>query len=257
MPVIAEEKQIAVKSNRIHLLDSLRGGAMLLVILYHILYDLKFMYGVNIPRIITPGSPETEFVHTCFLWVLFAVSGICSGFSKNSLKRGSVLYIIGYLITVGSSIFVPSQLIVFGVLSCFGACMVITSLIKPLTDRLPWQLFLAISLVLWCMFFEFHRSGSIHLLFWEISFSPYSAFEYLYPLGIKGADFHSADYFPVIPYIFMFWTGAALYRPVSEHKLPDAFYGTKKGALSFIGKHSLIIYAVHQPVILLIMEIFF
>ena len=42
---------------RIEALDLLRGGAMLLVVAYHILYDLKFIYGKDIPRAVAPGQP--------------------------------------------------------------------------------------------------------------------------------------------------------------------------------------------------------
>ena len=129
-PTITE----AAKKERIAALDILRGGAMVLVMLYHLLFDLRYIYNIPIPRPITPGQPETETVHTCFLWVLFAVSGICTRYSKDPIKRGAFLYIAGWLITFVTSYFIPSELIVFGVLSCFGACMVICGLLRPSLD---------------------------------------------------------------------------------------------------------------------------
>lgn len=252
--LLQKEKQTTPAKERIYGLDALRGGAMLLVIAYHLLYDLKFIYGINIPRVITPGQPEPEFVHICFLWVLFAVSGICSGFSRDPVKRGAFLYIIGWGITVITSLFVPSQLIVFGVLSCFGACMVITGLAEKLISKARWQILFIASFLLWLIFMDFHRSGEINLFFTSISVDIRGS-EYLYPLGMPSADFFSTDYFPLIPYYFMFLAGRALYIPVSEKKLPGFFYRKWNGVLEFIGRHSLIIYAVHQPIILLLLSV--
>lgn len=245
------------KTPRIAILDTLRGFSMLLVIAYHILYDLKFIYRLDIPRILTPGQPEIEFVHICFLWILFAVSGICSGFSRNSLKRGAVLYIIGFLITVATAFFMPSELIVFGVLSCFGACMVIVSLIRPVLDRADNRVILILSVLLWFMFSDLYRSGNIHLLITDIHIDLPKTCDFLYPIGIRGEHFKSSDYFPVIPYIFMFLAGYSLYRPISENKFPKRFYSSTSNPVGFIGRHSLIIYAVHQPLLLVIFEIIF
>lgn len=244
-----------VKSReRVRMLDILRGGAMVLVVFYHIVYDLRFIYGLNIPAAITPGQRGFEILHICFLWVLFAVSGICSGYSRDPVKRGAVLYIIGFLITLGTTLFMPSELIVFGVLSCFGACMVITGLIDPLIKKVPWLPRFIAAVVLWIMLRNFHHSGAADLIFTQIQLPPIDS-DWLYPIGITGEHFRSADYFPIIPFIFIFLAGNALYEPISQHKLPQWFYNAKCAALEFMGRHSLIIYAVHQPILLIIFGI--
>lgn len=255
MPSAAPTITETAKKERIAALDILRGGAMVLVMLYHLLFDLRYIYNISIPRPITPGQPETETVHICFLWVLFAVSGICTRYSKDPIKRGAFLYIIGWLITFVTSYFIPSELIVFGVLSCFGASMTICGLLRPLLDKIPWQILLISSALLWIIFMDFHRSGTIHLFVTDITVPLPAVDRYLYPIGIKSGEFYSADYFPLIPYIFMFLFGYALHTPVKEHKLPEAFYRMNCPPLEFIGRHSLLIYAVHQPVFLLILEL--
>lgn len=232
------------KKSRIALLDILRGTVMVYMILYHTTYDLKFLYGREIPALITPGNTFFEYLHTFFLWLLFAVSGICAGFSRNSLKRGVLLYIVGWLITAFTSLFMPSQIIVFGALSCFGACMVLTDLIKPLLNKIPWTALLIISVVLW-------------VIFDKISMPVLDNAAYLYPIGIRSTGFRSADYFPIIPNIFMFWAGFALYRPLTKKGLPERLTRLKSGFLGFLGKHSLIIYAVHQPILMIIFTIIF
>lgn len=235
-------------SQRVTMLDSLRGGAMVLVMFYHLLYDLAYIYRLDLPDWLVPGHPAIEVVHVGFLWVLFAVSGICSRYSRNLLRRGVLLYLAGFGITLVTTLFMPEQLIVFGVLSGFGACMVLTALASPVLDRSPWWLLAPVGVLLWWMFRQFHTTGTIDLLVTTLRVSLDG--RYLYPLGITGRGFASADYFPVLPYVFMFITGRALYKPVDNHWLPKKLYQLRPGLLAFIGRHSLLIYVVHQPFLL-------
>lgn len=233
---------------RVMMLDLLRGGAMILVIAYHLLYDLVFIVGQRLPHWLTPGDPLVESVHVGFLWVLFAVSGICSGYSHNLLRRGVLLYLTGFAVTVVTTLWMPSFTIVFGVLSCFGACMVLTALCEKVLDRIPWPLLTALGVVLWIIFADF-SSGILHLGVKDVTFSLPNV-EYLYPLGIRSYSFASADYFPVIPFVFMFVAGRGLYRPIANGGFPKWFYTSHCRPVEWIGRHSLVIYAVHQPILL-------
>lgn len=234
---------------RVGMLDLTRGLAMVLVVMYHLLFDLQSVAGVDLPYWLTPDKQPVETVHLVMLWMLFAVSGACSGYSRNLLKRGVLLYLAGFAITVVTTLFIPSFRIVFGVLSCFGACMVFTALAAPVLDRIPWWLLTALGILLWCVFRTFYLDHTIRL--WFASYTvTLPDVQYLYPLGLIGSGFSSADYFPVIPYLFMFWAGRGLYRPITNGKMPVWFYRSNAPVLEWIGRHSLLIYAVHQPIIL-------
>lgn len=230
------------------ILDILRGGAMILVIAYHVLYDLVFFKGIVLPVWLTPYGPIVEAVHTGFLWVLFAVSGICSGYSRNLLRRGVWLSLIGFAITVVTVLWLPDYAIVFGVLSCFGGCMILTALCSKVLDAIPWPILTALGILLWIVFMDFSK-GVLHLLFIDVTFILPKG-EYLYPIGIVGKNFYSIDYFPLIPYLFMFWAGQGLYRPISKHQFPKWFYNANCPVLEWMGRHSLLIYVVHQPILL-------
>lgn len=237
--------------SRVEVLDMLRGAAMIFVMLYHLLYDLVYYCNMEISFWGTDGF---EWIHSFFLWILFSVSGICTAFSRDAVKRGAVIYLMGSCLTIVSNIFSADAVFVFGVLSFFGMMMIISGLIKPLTDKLPWQILLTASLVLYVVFFDFSRgNGTLHLLFTDVQLQLPTDRIYLYPLGIKWSGFSSMDYFPLIPNGFVYLAGVALSKPVKEHRLPKWFYfKPKTRLLNFIGRHSLAFYIIHQPVFLLL-----
>jgi uncharacterized membrane protein len=238
------------KNNRIDILDALRGAAIVYVVVFHLLYDLIYFKGFNIPFFY---SKPFGVVHSVFLGVLILVSGICTSFSRNVLRRGAVLALLGALITVGTTFLLPESLIVFGVLSFFGSSMVIYDLSRPAFDKIPWQITLIMSAALFISLRDF-GSGVIDLFFTKITFSLPENRDYLYPLGITSPSFSSEDYFPLIPTFFVFLAGTALSKPILSNKLPKKFYTAKTPVINFIGRHSLLIYLVHQPIIFLFLQ---
>ena len=76
-----------------------------------------------------------------------------------------------------------------------------------------------------------------------------SAYRYTFPLGFRSPDFASADYFPLLPWVFMFLAGTFLGRYAKAGKFPEFMYRSRVPFFSWIGRHALIIYVLHQPVI--------
>ena len=74
------------------------------------------------------------------------------------------------------------------------------------------------------------------------------AWRWLYPLGLKYPGFYSSDYYPVFPWAFLFLLGFCLGRRMAARReelpLLSAHFPP---ALTFAGRHSLLIYLVHQP----------
>ena len=237
-----------MSQKRVEMLDLLRGSAMILVVLYHLLYDLVNIAQVNVPQWLMPNAPIVEGIHTGFLWVLFAVSGVCSGYSRNLLRRGAWLYLAGFVVAFVSVLWIPEFPMVFGVLSCFGACMVLTALCDKWLDRVPWPVLTVMGVLLWFVLADFDH-GVLHLGFRDVTIHLPNV-EYLYPLGIKSDAFLSRDYFPIIPFFFMFLAGRGLHRPIVKGSFPKWFYASHSRPVEWIGRHSLIIYAVHQPILI-------
>jgi hypothetical protein len=69
--------------------------------------------------------------------------------------------------------------------------------------------------------------------------------------GIYSADFSSSDYYPLIPWLGVFLYGAAIGKFCYMDKRQSIFKFTfKDNIISKLGRHTLIIYLVHQPAII-------
>jgi uncharacterized membrane protein len=234
------------RQNRVFAVDSLRGFAMVYIMLYHLFYDLINFANVKLPFFFTDWW---EVLHIVFVSLLFIVSGISTHFSRNSLKRGVIVFFLGQSITIATAIIsnitkTNDTLIVFGVLTFIGLSMMIYSVIRPGIEKInmPWWILFIISIILFIVFLQFPPYEILS-----------SANMWLYPLGIINSEFHSADYFPLVPYFFIFLAGTALAAPIISRKLPGRIYKFRIKPLEFIGRHSLLFYIVHQPAIMVVL----
>ena len=75
-------------------------------------------------------------------------------------------------------------------------------------------------------------------------------------LGFPGPGFRSGDYYPLLPYCLMYLSGASLGPVVKKRGLPRSLKPLRCRPLEFIGRHALEVYIVHQPVLLLLSELF-
>ena len=69
------------------------------------------------------------------------------------------------------------------------------------------------------------------------------------PLGLVPPEMAWGDFFPIFPWLFVFLAGAFLGRYVKEGRFPPFLYKTHIRALAFVGRHSLLIYLAHQPLL--------
>ena len=73
---------------------------------------------------------------------------------------------------------------------------------------------------------------------------------WLYPLGIgRGVG---ADYFPLLPWFFCFLAGSFVGVWAEAGRFPGWMYKSRLPWLPWIGKHTLVIYVAHQPVLFLL-----
>lgn len=234
---------------RIELLDELRGFAIAAMIVHHTFLDIGFVLGLS--------WGYDVFDKLCVLqpvfWAIFIIiSGICSRLSRNTLKRGLIVFAAGLAVTLVTAVIMPAvgitgAEIYFGILSCLGACMIITGLIMPLIEKTNAIAGMIICAVLFAFFYSI-SSGSLCFGLIKLPEVLYKT-NYLMPLGMFSKTFESADYFAILPWIFMFLFGAFVGKYAKGGAFPEWTYKKHSRFFAFIGRNSLWFYLAHQPVI--------
>ena len=72
---------------------------------------------------------------------------------------------------------------------------------------------------------------------------------WLYPLGFTAPGFFSADYFPLLPWFFLFLLGTGLGGWCLRNRESQILTAPLPRMLTWPGRHSLMIYVLHQPVL--------
>ena len=145
---------------RLHLLDALRGFAIYHVIIFHFLYDVYVVYGLN------PDWTYQTWVQLwqrtgCGLFVL--VSGMVFALGRNTFKRGLQQQILGLLITLVTVFFAPSEVIYYGILTFLGSAMWLTLLLKAVLQSVPAVAGMLASVVAYVLTTDVSEGGAFFL----------------------------------------------------------------------------------------------
>ncbi len=219
------------KPKRIQLIDALRGLAVLLMVVHHFLYDLTAFCGA--PWWLF-SNPVFDVLHYIFAGLFILLSGVSSNFSRSNVKRG--LKALACALAITAVTVWMDMPILFGVLHLLGACMVLYGLTRKLWERLPAWVAPALSL-----------AGIV--LTGRLANGVESASHYLWMLGWTYDGLVSTEYFPLLPWAFVFLLGAWLGKYIKAGKFPAWFYRADCPPLAAVGRHSLMIYVLHQPVL--------
>ena len=232
---------------RVHFLDSLRGFTLVHMALFHLCYDLAVFLGVDLPWF---TGWQGEAWGSCIRWSFILISGMVFPMGRRPVKRGLLLMGWGCVLTLVTWVAVPEALVRFGVLSFLGAASVIGAAASPYLKRIPafyGMLCAAIALeVTWLLpegALSFGRQAQIGL--------PEALYKtrWLYWLGFPNDAFYSTDYFPLFPWIFLFFIGIYVGEILRGNGMFGWMRQWKPRAMAFLGRHSLCIYLAHQPIL--------
>ncbi len=232
--------------------DMIRGLAVVNMIAYHTLWDLFYIYNVDIPFF--DGMPAylwQQSICTCFI----LLSGFSFGFGGKSYKRGIRVFLAGVLVSAVTLIVMPQNRIIFGVLTFLGTAMIIAKAVYPVAVKVKHAIGFALSVALFLLTKSFCK-GFVGIGDWGIARLP----DWLYRggyvsalFGFPPSDFYSSDYFPVFPWLFLFFAGFYIFILLRNTKVMALWEKSRCKALEFVGRYSLIIYLAHQPLIYLIL----
>lgn len=216
---------------RIELMDALRGLAVCLMVLHHFLYDLCEFLGA--PWWLFT-NPVFDVLHYFFAGLFIFLSGISSDFSRSNLKRGAKAMALALGITLVT--YFMDMTIVFGVLHLLASCMLLFGLTRKLWEALPAWVLPVLCLAL--IFLTAPCADGVT-----------TQTPHLWLFGFTTPDFASADYFPLPPWFFVFLLGTWAGRYVKAGRLPQWSYTARAPRLALVGRHALLLYVLHQPLL--------
>ena len=225
------------KAGRLAGLDTIRGITLLSMMLYHTCWDLVFLFGKKIPGYSGFGGYVWQ---QSICWTFILLAGFCWSLGSHHLKRGLIVFGSGILITFVTLLVMPESRVIFGVLTLIGSCMLLLIPMEKLLLKLRAEIGLAGSFLLFL--------GSEN---WNILKLPDGFYENLFTtyLGFPQKGFFSADYFSLLPWFFLFLTGFYLYQLVQKNHMMEKLFSWRVPGFDVIGRHSLLIYLLHQPVV--------
>lgn len=232
-----------IRRNRLDLLDGLRGLALCNMIVYHLLYDLVYLFGVSIPWYTGYGAYLWQ---QGICWSFILISGISFRLGKKPQQRGLLVFGCALILTAVTYFIMPDQLVVFGILHFLGLAMLLTAWMHPLLKKIPSGFGLIGAGALF-LFTKGIFQGFLGIGDWALVSLPRAFYQqnFLFWLGFPSTAFSSSDYFPLLPWIFLFWAGYYLWDILEG----ASFLRVRIPLLSTVGRYSLWIYMAHQPII--------
>ena len=227
------EKLRAVRE-RITLFDTLRGFTIISMVAFHACYDLAYIEGV--PLSWFTGTPFQAFWRCSISWTFLFIAGWMASFSRSNLKRGGIYAAAAAIVFIATTLVSIDTPVSFGILFCMAACTLLVALTIPVLRNVPAPVGFIGSLLLFALTY------TIPLGRYEIAGLAW--------LGFPGPAFVSGDYYPLLPYLLIYLCGAAMGARWKKRGYPSWAIAANLAPLNFVGRHALLVYVVHQPVIL-------
>ncbi len=244
-----------VKYRRAGLMDEIRGFCILCMVFYHVGFDLYYNYEVKIPLMFDDWF---EIVVQIFAGMFIFISGMSCRYSRNNAKRGIQCFFIGMCVTFVFAFIAPTAPVYFGILHCLGVCMMFYAIGEQQILKIPVKVAIPVLVVLFVMTrgLIYGYLGPANGVGIRLPDFLYNA-KLLFPLGFAAPGFTSMDYFPLMPWLFVFLAGAYIGGYAVNDKMPEFFYKTHCKPLAFIGKNTLWVYVLHQPIAIIILFLIF
>lgn len=206
------------------------------MIFFHLIYDLNYYYHI-------PVRYDSGFIYylgKAAASMFIFISGISCTLTRNNVKKGVILIFWALLVTAVTYVAVPGSNIFFGILHLLA----VSTLLFPIFSRINPYLLLPL--------------GTIIIISYLFTAKITMPNNFLLPLGLLGENFSSVDYYPLLPWFGPFLYGIALGKlKYKERKSLFPFKPSGKNFLDLLGQHSLTIYLLHQPILLVMLYTIF
>ncbi len=234
------------KNERFWEVDFVGGIALLMMITYHLIFNPYYFgdYGIDANSglwLVLGRSTAILFITIAGISLSLSYARVKGELSTKGIivkyvKRGGFIFSIGLLVSLGTYIFLRGEgYVVFGILHFIGLSVIIA---------IPLLKYRYISLVVGAI------SIALGFFLAQLEFG----FYWLLWLGFRPISFQTMDYFPIFPWFGLVALGIFTGRLICpEHTRKVKIPSPKNGVVRYIsltGQNTLLIYLVHQPVLI-------
>ena len=274
IPLETQLKYLPLPKQRIWELDFLRGICVLLMVLDHLSmivamfapswYGLSYWYEMGMGDAFVRfcyewvDSANWRIAHSVVLVVFFGISGMSCTFSRSNLKRGSALMAVSMLysyvtIFINDVMGISGTTVTFGVLHFLSTSILLYALVDFLCRRNKRSVAICsvgicgISLL---MYFCYTPPANTPIYF-AFLFPPHDYLGNVSPFYTQ-SDVSPGDMFTMFQYLPYFFWGAAVAPFIynDRRSLLPKLDGKWDRPFKFIGRHALIIFLAHLPVLM-------
>ena len=118
------------------------------MIVYHGLWDAVCIFGAHFPWYRSQGAHIWQQM-ICMTFIL--VSGFCWPMGSKHVKKGALVIVCSVIISLVTACLMPENIILFGVLSLMGSCMLIMIPLDVIYSKLNSYVGVIISLLLFIL----------------------------------------------------------------------------------------------------------
>lgn len=176
---------------RITIFDTVRGFTMISMAGFHACYDLAYLYGWDMPWF--TQSVFQDIWRASISWVFLFIAGWMCTLSRNNINRAAKYALAALVVWLATTLVSVDDSVNFGIIYCMAACTGIVALTDPVLKKITARWGMPLCLVLFA-------------ITWSIPKTIYPV-PYLAWLGFPSPGFVSGDYYPIIPFIFMYLAG--------------------------------------------------
>jgi len=236
-----------MEHKRYALPDIFRGLILLSMLTYHTAWDMVYIFGQEWDWF---ESYSAYIWQQSICWSFILLSGFCWSFGRKKWKRGIMVFGAGALISLVTFVFMPENRVLFGVLTLLGSSMLFMIPLEKVMRKVNPYVGLLGALFL----FMYTKNISYGTIGWK-DFGyvrlPKEWYANLFTAywGLPTGGFYSTDYFGIFPWLFLFVAGYFLYRIFEKNQWMGVLKRGEIVPLQVLGKNSLLIYMVHQPLI--------
>ena len=244
------------REGRYDLIDTVRGIAIISMVIFHFCYDVFMVYGRDPSWY---SQPAVHIWQQSICWTFILVSGFVWQWGRSgNVRRGIMLNVWGLVISGVTVLAMPAEAVWFGILNCIGCAVLLMIPLEPVLRRIPAAIGLVAAFALFVVFKDVQLGylGVPGVFRLDLPDWLYDC-RVLTPFGFPFPGFRSSDYFPILPWLFLYICGYFLNRIVMAIRPLQSVARHGLAPLSTVGRYSIWIYLIHQPVCMLICMLVF